>query len=91
MSLVKLEVIPVGPQRLYWTHRFCPPFLDLKLMVLEIYNNKLSKRLERRKFVFDRGFLEYKKVIACPDGSIEARSKKKNMLLISLLGMHRTN
>lgn len=31
-------------------------------MVLEIYNAKLSKRLERRKFVFDRGFLEYKKV-----------------------------
>jgi hypothetical protein len=30
-------------------------------MVLEIYNAKLSKRLERRKFVFDRGFLEYKK------------------------------
>lgn len=31
-------------------------------MVLEIYNAKLSKRLERRKFVFERGFLEYKKV-----------------------------
>src|SRR5690554_3677316 len=26
--------------------------LDLKLMVLEIYNAKLSKRMERRKFVF---------------------------------------
>jgi hypothetical protein len=31
-------------------------------MVLEIYNNKLNKRLERRKFVFERGFLEFKKV-----------------------------
>ncbi|KAF9284252.1 Transcriptional adapter ada2 [Mortierella alpina] len=38
-----------------------PEEVDLKLMVLEIYNAKLSKRLERRKFVFDRGFLEYKK------------------------------
>ncbi|KAG0004515.1 Transcriptional adapter ada2 [Modicella reniformis] len=39
-----------------------PEEVDLKLMVLEIYNNKLNKRMERRKFVFDRGFLEYKKV-----------------------------
>ncbi|KAG0048462.1 Transcriptional adapter ada2 [Gryganskiella cystojenkinii] len=38
-----------------------PEEVELKLMVLEIYNTKLSKRLERRKFVFDRGFLEYKK------------------------------
>ncbi|KAF9434356.1 Transcriptional adapter ada2 [Entomortierella beljakovae] len=38
-----------------------PEEVDLKLMVLEIYNAKLSKRLERRKFVFERGFLEYKK------------------------------
>ncbi|KAK3807816.1 MAG: hypothetical protein J3Q66DRAFT_318729 [Benniella sp.] len=38
-----------------------PEEVDLKLIVLEIYNNKLNKRMERRKFVFERGFLEFKK------------------------------
>lgn len=36
--------------------------LELKVMVLDIYNSKLDKRVERRKFIFERGLLEYKKV-----------------------------
>ncbi|KAF9975819.1 Transcriptional adapter ada2 [Actinomortierella ambigua] len=38
-----------------------PEEVDLKLMVLEIYNAKLTKREERRRFILERGFLEYRK------------------------------
>ncbi|KAF9372347.1 Transcriptional adapter ada2 [Podila verticillata] len=54
-----------------------PEEVDLKLMVLEIYNAKLSKRLERRKFVFERGFLEYKKNVA----SEKKRSAKEREII----------
>ncbi|KAI1315554.1 Transcriptional adapter ada2 [Mortierella claussenii] len=57
-----------------------PEEVDLKLMVLEIYNAKLSKRLERRKFVFDRGFLEYKK----NQSTEKRRSPKERELLNSV-------
>ncbi|KAF9547166.1 Transcriptional adapter ada2 [Mortierella hygrophila] len=57
-----------------------PEEVDLKLMVLEIYNAKLSKRLERRKFVFDRGFLEYKKNQAVE----KKRSPKERELINSM-------
>ncbi|KAG0380458.1 Transcriptional adapter ada2 [Mortierella sp. AD032] len=57
-----------------------PEEVDLKLMVLEIYNAKLSKRLERRKFVFDRGFLEYKKNQAAE----KKRSPKERELINSM-------
>ncbi|KAF9141204.1 Transcriptional adapter ada2 [Mortierella sp. GBA39] len=55
-----------------------PEEVDLKLMVLEIYNAKLSKRLERRKFVFDRGFLEYKK-----NQTVEKKRSPKERELIN--------
>ncbi|KAF9427088.1 Transcriptional adapter ada2 [Podila epigama] len=57
-----------------------PEEVDLKLMVLEIYNAKLTKRLERRKFVFERGFLEYKKNLALE----KKRSPKERELLNSV-------
>ncbi|KAG0282630.1 Transcriptional adapter ada2 [Linnemannia gamsii] len=57
-----------------------PEEVDLKLMVLEIYNAKLSKRLERRKFVFDRGFLEYKK----NQTAEKKRSSKERELINSM-------
>ncbi|KAF9583553.1 Transcriptional adapter ada2, partial [Lunasporangiospora selenospora] len=58
-----------------------PEEVDLKLMVLEIYNAKLAKRLERRKFVFERGFLEYKKN--------QAQEKKRNSREREILGSMR--
>jgi transcriptional adapter 2-alpha len=36
--------------------------LELKLAILDIYNSKLDKRADRKQFIFDRGFLEFKKV-----------------------------
>ncbi|KAG0362575.1 hypothetical protein BC939DRAFT_464866 [Gamsiella multidivaricata] len=57
-----------------------PEEVDLKLMVLEIYNAKLNKRLERRKFVFERGFLEYKKNQAAE----KKRTPKERELLNSV-------
>ncbi|RUS24695.1 hypothetical protein BC938DRAFT_473218 [Jimgerdemannia flammicorona] len=41
-----------------------PEEVELKLMVLDIYNSKLDKRAERRKLIFERGLLEYKKNLA---------------------------
>ncbi|KAJ2824651.1 Transcriptional adapter ada2 [Coemansia erecta] len=38
-----------------------PEELDLKQIVLRIYNNKLDRRLYRKNFIFDRGLLEYRK------------------------------
>ncbi|KAG0306029.1 Transcriptional adapter ada2 [Dissophora globulifera] len=52
--------------------------VDLKLMVLEIYNSKLNKRMERRKFVFERGFLDYKK-----NQSVEKKRSAKERDIIN--------
>ncbi|KAI9142364.1 hypothetical protein BKA69DRAFT_1027557, partial [Paraphysoderma sedebokerense] len=37
---------------------------ELKLAVLDIYNRKLHRKAERKKFIFERGLLEYKKIQA---------------------------
>ncbi|CAH0522623.1 unnamed protein product [Peronospora belbahrii] len=37
-----------------------PAERELKLKVIQIYNQKLEKRLERKKFVVERGLLDYK-------------------------------
>lgn len=37
--------------------------LDLKLRMVEIYNQKLDERARRKQFILERGLLEYKKVI----------------------------
>jgi transcriptional adapter 2-alpha len=35
--------------------------IDLKLMVLDIYNSRLDKRIEKKRFILERGLLDYKK------------------------------
>ncbi|TDH67846.1 hypothetical protein CCR75_006728 [Bremia lactucae] len=37
-----------------------PSERELKLKVIQIYNQKLAKRIERKKFVVERGLLDYK-------------------------------
>ncbi|GMF48686.1 unnamed protein product [Phytophthora fragariaefolia] len=37
-----------------------PAERELKLKVIQIYNQKLEKRMERKKFVVERGLLDYK-------------------------------
>jgi transcriptional adapter 2-alpha len=39
-----------------------PNSVKLKLCLLDIYNEKIDKRLETKAVVFDRGLLEFKKV-----------------------------
>lgn len=39
-----------------------PTEVDLKCTMLDIYNSKLDRRVERKQFVFDRGLLDFKKV-----------------------------
>ncbi|KAI8334219.1 hypothetical protein BC941DRAFT_432391 [Chlamydoabsidia padenii] len=38
--------------------------IDLKVMVLDIYNSRLDKRQERKRLIFERGWLEFKKLQA---------------------------
>ncbi|KAI9020133.1 hypothetical protein CLU79DRAFT_836186 [Phycomyces nitens] len=35
--------------------------IDLKVMVLDIYNSRLDRRMERKKMIFERGWLDFKK------------------------------
>lgn len=41
-----------------------PAETELKLRILEIYNAKLDEREKRKKFVIERGLLEYKRLLA---------------------------
>ncbi|CAO3615089.1 unnamed protein product [Cunninghamella blakesleeana] len=36
--------------------------IDLKVMVLDIYNSRLDKRQERKQLIFERGWLEFKRL-----------------------------
>ncbi|KAJ1889869.1 Transcriptional adapter ada2 [Kickxella alabastrina] len=54
-----------------------PEEVELKQIVLRIYNNKLDRRLYRKGFMFDRGFLEYRKNQAIE----KKRSKEERDLL----------
>ena len=38
-----------------------PGEVDLKLAVLDIYNHNLTKRAEKKRVIFEHGFLEHKK------------------------------
>ncbi|KAJ2794321.1 Transcriptional adapter ada2 [Coemansia furcata] len=38
-----------------------PEEVELKQIVLRIYNGKLDRRLQRKRFIFERGLLEYRK------------------------------
>lgn len=60
--------------------------LNFKLTLLEMYFQRLEKRLESKAFIFDRGLLEYKKVKfqfrSCgasfsPSSQIQAAEKKR--------------
>eukprot|EP00158_Paraphelidium_tribonemae_P002745 Partr_v1_DN25633_c0_g1_i1_m4793 putative Transcriptional len=35
--------------------------IDLKLAVLDIYNSKLDRRMQRKKFIFDRNYIEFRR------------------------------
>ncbi|KAI9498032.1 hypothetical protein BDB00DRAFT_742834, partial [Zychaea mexicana] len=35
--------------------------IDLKVMVLDIYNSRLDRRMERKRLIFERGWLDFKK------------------------------
>ncbi|KAJ2853408.1 Transcriptional adapter ada2 [Coemansia erecta] len=52
--------------------------LELKQIVLRIYNNKLDRRLYRKSFIFDRGLLEYRK-----NQSIEKKRPKDERDLLN--------
>ncbi|KAJ1785735.1 Transcriptional adapter ada2, partial [Coemansia sp. RSA 2399] len=52
--------------------------VELKQIVLKIYNNKLDRRLYRKAFVFDRGLLEYRK-----NQAIEKRRPKDERDLLN--------
>ena len=39
-----------------------PEDIELKQIMLEIYNNKLDRRIDRKLFIFERGLLEYRKI-----------------------------
>lgn len=38
--------------------------IELKLMVLDIYNSRLDRRAERKRLIFERGWLDFKKMQA---------------------------
>lgn len=50
----KEEVIPIWDET--------EDDLELKLTIMEIYNERIDRRLEAKQTIFDRGLLEYKKV-----------------------------
>jgi len=53
--------------------------VELKLKVLEIYNTKLDERMERKKFVLERGLLNKKVVEAEKKRTKEEREIHHNM------------
>ncbi|KAJ1719695.1 Transcriptional adapter ada2 [Coemansia erecta] len=52
--------------------------LELKQIVLRIYNNRLDRRIYRKRFIFDRGLLEYRK-----NQSIEKKRPKDERDLLN--------
>ncbi|KAI7902712.1 uncharacterized protein BX663DRAFT_473146 [Cokeromyces recurvatus] len=41
-----------------------PEEIDLKVMVLDIYNSRLDRRMERKKLIFERKWLDFKRMQA---------------------------
>ncbi|EWC47195.1 hypothetical protein DRE_03314 [Drechslerella stenobrocha 248] len=54
------------------------PEIDLKLTVMDIYNHRLTQRVERKKVIFEHALLEYKK-----NQAIEKRRSKEEKDLLS--------
>jgi len=52
--------------------------IDLKIAVLDIYNSRLDKRLEKKNFIFDRNFLDFKRIQA-----VERKRPKDEKELLS--------
>jgi transcriptional adapter 2-alpha len=50
---------------------------ELKLALLHIYNSILDKRLERKKFILDRGLMDFRKIQAIE----KKRSKEEKEVL----------
>ncbi|KAI9503252.1 Transcriptional adapter ada2 [Coemansia spiralis] len=57
--------------------------VELKQIVLRIYNNKLDRRLYRKAFIFDRGLLEYRK-----NQTIEKRRPKDERDLLNKIKVY---
>ncbi len=47
--------------------------VQLKSAILDIYNTTLSRRAERKKFIFQNDFTEFRKVVIIP-GSVDTYS-----------------
>ncbi|KAI8988156.1 hypothetical protein BDF20DRAFT_854172 [Mycotypha africana] len=47
-----------------------PEEIELKIMVLDIYNSRLDRRMERKKLIFERKWLDFKRM--------QAMEKKRN-------------
>ncbi|ORZ40343.1 hypothetical protein BCR44DRAFT_61542 [Catenaria anguillulae PL171] len=54
---------------------------QLKLMIMDIYNDKLDRKAERKRFVFDRGLQEYK--------TVQAEERKMNAEDKAMLAQHK--
>ncbi|KAK6531590.1 Transcriptional adapter ada2 [Orbilia ellipsospora] len=54
------------------------PEIDLKLTVMDIYNHRLTQRVERKKVIFEHALLEYKK-----NQAIEKRRSKEEKELLN--------
>lgn len=55
-----------------------PVDLQLKLMVIEIYNERLDRRMRRKKFIFERNLVDYKR-----NQAAERRRVKEERELLS--------
>jgi len=55
-----------------------PEEYDLKIAVLDIYNSRLDKRIEKKNFIFDRKFLDFKRIQA-----VERKRPKDEKELLS--------
>ncbi|ORX64646.1 hypothetical protein BCR32DRAFT_262051 [Anaeromyces robustus] len=55
-----------------------PEEYDLKIAVLDIYNSRLDKRMEKKNFIFDRNFLDFKRIQA-----VERKRPKDDKELLS--------
>ncbi|KAJ1673841.1 Transcriptional adapter ada2 [Spiromyces aspiralis] len=57
-----------------------PEDIELKHMMLGIYNNKLDRRIDRKLFIIERGLLEYRKIT----NAERKRSREERELLNNL-------
>ncbi|KAF2452774.1 hypothetical protein BDY21DRAFT_328761 [Lineolata rhizophorae] len=68
-----LAVQQAGPDS-----RTTDPELELKMTIMDIYNNKLTARVERKKVIFEHRLLEYRKAAAAD----KKRTKEEKELML---------